>query len=45
MSDLPIDIYNILKEETKAYFAGEKTAQAAAEMIQSRASILLSEQA
>ena len=44
-SDLPLDIMKIINEEMKAYFAGEKTAQAAADMIQSRASILLSEQA
>lgn len=45
MNDLPLDVKKIINEEIEAYFAGEKTAQAAAEMIQSRASILLSEQA
>lgn len=44
-NDLPLDVTKIMREEMDAYFAGEKTAQAAAEMIQSRASILLSEQA
>ncbi|MBR0485368.1 MAG: carbohydrate ABC transporter substrate-binding protein [Oscillospiraceae bacterium] len=37
-------IYNIVYEEAQKYFSGDQTAQAAADMIQSRASIYLSEQ-
>lgn len=37
-------IYNIVDEEAQKYFSGDQTAQAAADMIQSRASIYLSEQ-
>jgi len=37
------DILNICKEEAAAYFAGDSTAKQAAERIQSRCSILLSE--
>ncbi|MBQ9807577.1 MAG: extracellular solute-binding protein [Ruminococcus sp.] len=38
------EVFKIIDEETKAYFAGEKTAQEAADMIQSRVSIYVSEQ-
>lgn len=38
-------VYNIVYEEAGMYFAGDQTAQKAAETIQSRASIYLSEQA
>lgn len=37
-------IYNILTEESSMYFSGDQTAEKAAEMIQSRASLYLSEQ-
>ena len=37
-------IYNIIDEEAQKFFAGDQTAQAAADMIQSRASLYLSEQ-
>jgi len=37
-------IYNIVSEEAQKYFSGDQTSQAAADMIQSRASIYLSEQ-
>jgi ABC-type glycerol-3-phosphate transport system substrate-binding protein len=37
------DLSNIIIEESDAYFAGEKTAEEAAQMIQNRASILISE--
>lgn len=42
--DYSDDVANILQEEIKAYFAGEKTAEEAASMIQNRASLLISEQ-
>ena len=38
------DIEEIIMEEVKAFYADEKSAQEAADMIQSRASILVSEQ-
>ena len=34
----------IITEEVNAYFAGEKTAEEAADMIQNRVSLLISEQ-
>ncbi|MDE7122698.1 MAG: ABC transporter substrate-binding protein, partial [Oscillospiraceae bacterium] len=37
-------IYTIVQEETEKFFSGDQTAQAAADMIQSRASLYLSEQ-
>ncbi|MDE6088122.1 MAG: extracellular solute-binding protein [Oscillospiraceae bacterium] len=37
-------IYTIIQEETEKFFSGDQTAQAAADMIQSRASLYLSEQ-
>lgn len=37
-------VYNIISEEAQKYFSGDQTAQAAADMIQSRVSIYLSEQ-
>ncbi len=37
-------VYNIVYEEASKYFAGDQTSQAAADMIQSRASLYLSEQ-
>ncbi|MDE6004523.1 MAG: hypothetical protein K2G88_03960, partial [Oscillospiraceae bacterium] len=37
-------IYNIIREEAEKFFAGDQTAQTAVEMIQSRASLYLSEQ-
>ena len=37
-------VYNIVNEEAQKYFSGDQTAQAAADMIQSRVSIYLSEQ-
>lgn len=37
------EIMSIINEETDAYFAGEKSAQDAADMIQNRVSILISE--
>ncbi|MBQ4464689.1 MAG: hypothetical protein II916_01805 [Oscillospiraceae bacterium] len=37
-------IYNIIQEETEKYFAGDQTSQQAADMIQSRVSLYLSEQ-
>ena len=37
------EIVNIISEEAATYFAGQKTAQAAAEIIQSRAQIYISE--
>ena len=39
-----LDIDNIIQEESKAFFNGEKTAEETAKMIQNRASILVSEQ-
>lgn len=39
------DVYNIINEEVKVFFAGEKTAQETAKLIQNRISILVSEQA
>lgn len=38
------DIYDIISEESEAYFAGDKTAEQTAEIIQNRVSILISEQ-
>ena len=38
-------IMEIVNEEAQKYFAGEQTSQQAADMIQSRASLYLSEQA
>ena len=38
------DIYNIISEETQAFFAGQKTAQDVAGIIQSRATIYVNEQ-
>lgn len=38
-------VYDIIEEEAGMYFAGDQTAEEAAEMIQSRVSIYLSEQA
>ena len=38
------DFYDIINEESTAYFKGEKTAQEAADIIQNRISILVSEQ-
>ncbi len=38
------EIWNIVTEEVAAYFSGDKTAQAVAEQIQSRASLYLAEQ-
>lgn len=38
------DVNNIILEETEAYFAGDKTAEQTAEIIQNRVSILISEQ-
>lgn len=38
------DIFNIIKDEASYYFNGEHTAQQAADMIQNRVSILVSEQ-
>ncbi|MBR4319697.1 MAG: extracellular solute-binding protein [Oscillospiraceae bacterium] len=37
-------VYNIVNEEAQKYFAGDQSAQAAADMIQSRASLYISEQ-
>lgn len=37
-------IYNIVDEETGMYFSGDQTAEKAAEMIQSRVTLYLSEQ-
>ncbi len=37
-------VYNVISEEAGMYFSGDQTAQAAADMIQSRVSIYLSEQ-
>ncbi|MBR1459404.1 MAG: hypothetical protein IJ595_08505, partial [Oscillospiraceae bacterium] len=37
-------LWNIISEETEMYFAGDQTAEQAAQRIQSRASIWLSEQ-
>ena len=37
-------LYNIMDEETQKYFAGDQSSQQTAEMIQSRASLYLSEQ-
>lgn len=37
-------IYTIIQEESEKFFSGDQTAQAAADMIQSRASLYLSEQ-
>ncbi len=37
-------VYNIVYEEAQKYFSGDQTSQAAADMIQSRASLYLSEQ-
>jgi len=37
-------VYNIISEEAQKYFSGDQTSQAAADMIQSRVSIYLSEQ-
>ena len=37
-------IYTIIQEEAEKFFAGDQTAQTATEMIQSRASLYLSEQ-
>ncbi len=37
-------VYNIINEETDAYFAGNKTAEQTAEIIQNRVSIIISEQ-
>ncbi|GEM_PF-1050575 len=37
-------VYNIVYEEAEKYFSGDQTSQAAADMIQSRVSIYLSEQ-
>ena len=37
------EIYNIINEEVEAFFAGEKSAQDAADLIQNRVSILISE--
>ncbi len=37
-------VYNIVYEEAQKYFSGDQTSQAAADMIQSRAGIYLSEQ-
>lgn len=39
-----LDIMQIIEEESQAFFNGEKTAEETAKMIQSRASILVSEQ-
>ena len=39
-----MDVQNIIDEETKAFFAGERSAQETADMIQNRVSILISEQ-
>lgn len=41
--DYDLDVLNICLEEAAAYFAGETTAENAADMIQNRASIALSE--
>ena len=41
--DYDSDVLNICLEEAAAYFAGETTAENAADMIQNRASITLSE--
>ena len=38
------EIYNIITEESNAYFAGDKSAEQTAEIIQNRVSILISEQ-
>lgn len=38
------EVTNIITEETEAYFAGDKTAEQTAEIIQNRVSILISEQ-
>ncbi len=38
------DVFNIIQEEVEAYFAGKKTAEQTAEIIQNRVSILISEQ-
>ena len=38
------DFYDIINDESTAYFKGEKTAQEAADIIQNRISILVSEQ-
>ena len=38
------DVRTIMEEEVEAYFAGEKTAEEAAAMIQNRAGLLISEQ-
>lgn len=38
------EVNNIITEETDAYFAGDKTAEQTAEIIQNRVSILISEQ-
>ncbi|MBO5163425.1 MAG: extracellular solute-binding protein [Ruminococcus sp.] len=38
------DVYNIINEEIETFFAGEKTAQETASIIQNRVSILISEQ-
>ena len=37
-------VYNIITEEAEAYFAGDKTAEQTAEIIQNRVSIIISEQ-
>ena len=37
-------IYNIVNEEAQKYFSGDQTAEKTAEMIQSRASLYISEQ-
>ena len=45
MSDyIPEGVHEIIQEEIDAYFKGEQSAQEAADMIQNRASILVSEQ-
>lgn len=43
-SDYPSDVYMIIYEEVMSYFNGETSAQSAADMIQNRVSILVSEQ-
>lgn len=44
-ADYDVTIMNIIDEEAKKFYAGDQTAQQAADMIQSRASLYLSEQA
>ena len=42
--DMNLNIYNIVKTEAAAFFAGQKSAQEAAKLIQSRARLYISEQ-